>query len=321
MSGLNVLLIGEDAAGIRTLQSLRRGSHRVIAVMASASRQNSASLWRVARQFGYTTWPAQLVKDPDFALQIRKHCVDIILNIHSLFLIRKEVLEAPRLGSYNLHPGPLPRYAGLNSVCWAIYNDEKKHGVTLHKMEAEVDAGPIVYQEFLEIGPEETGLSLTIKCVNAGVTLVDRLLQVAAQDPSKIPLIPQDLTKREYFGREIPQNGNLSWYSPAQRISNFVRACDFSPFHSPWGHPRTGLRGQELGIVKASLIMKTSEAQPGTVGKVSDVGVEVACADEWILVQKVFREGKRVSASAILGPGDQLHDLPSVSHRRWNINE
>ena len=57
--------------------------------------------------------------------------MDLILNVHSLHLIRKEILDLPRLGSFNFHPGPLPRYAGLNSVCWALYRGETKHGVTL----------------------------------------------------------------------------------------------------------------------------------------------------------------------------------------------
>lgn len=307
---MNVLLIGENAAGMRTLQSLHEGSARIVAVMASPSRQDrpEGSLWSLAVKLGYTTWPAQLVKDPNFATEVREHRVDIIVNVHSLFLIRTEILEAPRLGSYNLHPGPLPRYAGLNSVCWAIYRGEKEHGVTLHKMESEIDTGPIVYQRILEIGTEETGLSLTTKCVNVGVPLVLRLLEVAAQVPCKIPSIPQDLTKREYFGREVPDNGNLFWNRPARRIFDFVRACDFSPFRSPWGHPRTRLKDSEFGIVKIRLTGIPAEAPAGTVGKESVAGIEVACGDEWILVRQVVKDGKYLPARAVLRPGDKLED-------------
>jgi len=55
---------------------------------------------------GHTTWPIELIKDPKFAAQVRDEKVDVILNAHSLFLIRKEMSEAPRLGSFNLHPVP-----------------------------------------------------------------------------------------------------------------------------------------------------------------------------------------------------------------------
>jgi methionyl-tRNA formyltransferase len=305
---MNILLIAEDAAGARTLQSLRQSGYQIVAVMASPSRQSGAgaNLWSLAAKLGYTTWPTQLVKDSDFAAQVRAYQVDLILNVHSLFVIRREVLEAPRLGSYNLHPSLLPRYAGLNSVCWAIYRGERRHGVTLHKIEAELDTGPIVYQEVVEIDSDETGLSLTAKCVNIGVPLIMRLLETAAHDPSQISLIPQDLTRREYFGREVPANGILSWRMPAQQIFSFVRACDFSPFLSPWGHPRTKLIDRELGIVKARLTGKPVTEAPGIVGETNGSGIEVASADEWILVRQVLIDGKYLSAAAILRPGDQL---------------
>lgn len=309
MAGMNVILIGEEAAGMRTLQSLEQCGVRVTAVMASPRRQDEgASLWGLATKLGYRTWPAELVKDPKFAAQVRDERVDVILNVHSLFLIRKEVLEASRLGSFNLHPGPLPRYAGLNSVCWAIYRGEKQHGVTLHKLVPEIDAGPIVYQESVGLGSEETGLSLTVKCVNIGVPLILRLLEAAAQGPSNIPLTPQDLSKREYFGRKVPENGNLSWNRPARRIVDFVRASNFFPYRSPWGIPRTKRGDSTLGILKAQLTGTPVDAPPGTVGAERSGGVEVACADEWIVVRQVFREGKCVPAREALKAMDRLAD-------------
>ena len=307
---MNILLIAEDAAGMRMLQALRQSNHMVVAVMSSPSRPSDArvNLWTLAAKLGYRTWSAQLVKDRNFSERIRGYQVDVILNVHSLFLLCKEVLETPLLGSYNLHPGPLPRYAGLNSVSWAIYRGEKTHGVSLHRMEAGIDTGPIVSQEVFEIGSEETGLSLTVKCVNTGVPMVMRFLEAAERKPSAILEVQQDLTKREYFGREVPEGGNLSWCRPAQQIFNFVRSCDFGPFHSPWGHPRTALADCKLGIVRARLTGKPAEARPGTVGRVGDWGAEVACADEWILVRQMLKGGKHFSATAILKTGDQLED-------------
>jgi len=309
VAGMNVVLIGEEAAGMRALQSLEQCGVRVVAVMASSRRQDEGvSLWGLATKLGYRTWPAELVKDPKFAVKVRDERVDVILNVHSLFLLRKEVLEAPRFGSFNLHPGPLPRYAGLNSVCWAIYRGERQHGVTLHKLVPEIDAGPIVYQESVGVGSEETGLSLTVKCVNIGVPLILRLLEAAAQGPSNIPMIPQDLSKREYFDREVPENGNLSWNRPARRIVDFVRASNFFPFRSPWGVPRTKRGDSTLGILKAQVTGTPVDAPPGTVGTERSGGVEVAGADEWILVRQVFRGGICIPAREVLKAGDRLTD-------------
>ncbi len=306
---MNVLLIGEQAAGARVLQSLAESGARIVAVMSSRPGERAGlSLWDLASKLGYATWPAELVKESSFAAQVREAGVDLILNVHSLHLIRKEILEAPRLGSFNLHPGPLPRYAGLNSVCWALYRGETRHGVTLHKLVADIDAGPICYQEAVDVESEDTGLSLTAKCVGAGVPLVLRLLETAAQGPSNIPLSPQDLTQREYFGRGPPANGNVCWSWPARQIVNFVRAADFYPFPSPWGVPRAKLADATIGISKAQLTGTRADAPPGSIGRESAGGVEVACADDWILVRQVFREGKYVPARAALKAGDRLRD-------------
>jgi methionyl-tRNA formyltransferase len=307
---MNVLLIGEDAAGARTLHLLKQSGARIAAVMTSPTRREGGvtNLWDIAAKLGYTTWPAELVREARFATQVREAGVDLILNVHSLFVIRKEILEAPRLGSFNLHPGPLPRYAGLNSVCWAIYRGETQHGVTLHKIEPEIDTGPIVYQEVIAIDGEETGLSLTSKCTNVGIRLISRLLEAAADEPSHIPLTPQDLSKREYFGRRVPENGNLFWNRPAQRIADFVRAADFFPFRSPWGPPLTKRGDATLGITKVRMTGRPAYAPPGVVGTKNDQGVDVACADQWILVRQLFNEGKYIPAHEVLVEGDRLSD-------------
>ena len=118
--------------------------------------------------------------------------VNVLLNIHSLFIIHPEVLEVPRIGSFNMHPAPLPRYAGVNAVSWAIYRGERTHGVTIHQMVPEIDAGPIVHQVFFDI-EMDTALSLTAKCTQAGVRLVQQLLETAAADLKAILRAPKTL--------------------------------------------------------------------------------------------------------------------------------
>jgi methionyl-tRNA formyltransferase len=309
---VNILLVGEESAGIQTLRALANSDHRIVAVMASQSNNNGAltNLWKTAEKLGYQNWPAKLVKDPRFADEVRAAEVDVILNIHSLFIINKEVVSAPRIGCFNMHPGPLPRYAGLNAVSWAIYKGETSHGVTIHKMEPGIDTGPIVYQELFDIDDADTGLTLSARCIRSGVGLVLQLMETASADPAAIPLTPQDLTEREYFGREIPYEGRLFWSLPAREIVNFVRACDFFPFHSPWGHPQTILGtisgAQEIGVVKACLTGEQCDVSPGTVGEVVGSGVKIACGDEWIIVNKLKVEGRYVNPADVLKPGNRL---------------
>src|SRR5437870_5807166 len=134
---MNILLVAEELAGLQVLRTLASSSHRLVAVMSAPPRpgKTAASVWTVARAMGFETWPSKLVKDPALAEQIRSRQVDILLNVHSLYVIHKNILSVPLYGAFNLHPGPLPSYAGLNAISWALYRGEKSHGVTIHRME------------------------------------------------------------------------------------------------------------------------------------------------------------------------------------------
>lgn len=305
---MNVLLVGEESAGIQTLKALAQSDHRIVAVMASPAKKSliGSTLWQVAEQIGLPTWPASLVKDPAFAGRVRDAGTDIILNAHSLFVMHGEVVEAPRIGSFNLHPGPLPRYAGLNVVSWAIYRGEQTHGVTIHKMAAGIDTGPIVYQSLFDIESADTALTLYARCTKEGVALLLRLLETASRDENAIPLLPQDLTQRQYFGKEAPENGRLNWSRQAREIVNLARACDYYPFPSPWGSPRARLGEREIGVIKARLTGESCDAAPGTVGRIAWPAVQVACADEWIWVDKALVGGRYLPAADILQSGARL---------------
>ena len=307
---MNVALAAEESAGLHMLRVLARSDHRVVAVLTDTPDPGSAkaSLWNVARDFGFETLPATLVRNPDLAERLRSWDVDILLNVHSLYIINREVLAAPKIGAFNLHPGPLPRYAGLNSVSWALFRGEQSHGVTIHRMEPEIDAGPIVYQSFFPIEAEDSALSLTFKCTREGIRLMLGLLEVAASKPEQIPLVEQDPALREYFGAEVPEQGRMSWNWPATKVVNFVRACDYFPFRSPWGHPRTRLGSQELAVVKARRTGLPSDALPGTVGRPAGLDLCVACQDEWIVATKLRLGDRYLEASQVLKPGDRLSD-------------
>jgi methionyl-tRNA formyltransferase len=181
--------------------------------------------------------------------------------------------------------------------------------VTLHWMDAGVDTGAIAYRASFAIDNADTGLSLTVKCVRHGMPLVSRLIADARRGASSIPMLEQDLRKRRYFGREIPNEGKLVWSVPARDIVRFVRAADYSPFASPWGIPWAQLADRPVGIAKASLSGEAAHEPAGTVGGVAENGaVLVAAADEWVAVRRMWRDGGYVAASTICSPGDVLRN-------------
>jgi methionyl-tRNA formyltransferase len=306
-----VLLIGEESAGTRALRVLAQSNCEIAAVMTSTADRNqgTTSLAVIAKELECTVWPARLVKDPQFASTVRSAHVDIILNVHSLYIIPAPVLEAARIGAFNMHPGPLPQYAGLNTVSWAIYLGESTYGATVHWMVPQLDAGDVAYLSTFPIEETDTPVLLTQKCVRAGLTLIVELLATAATNPDAIPRLQQDLTKRRYFGKQVPEEGRLSWRRPAREIVNFVRACDYWPYRSPWGHPKASLGGREIAIAKAARTYRQSDSAPGTVGPTDESGVLVAAGDEWVSVRRVIIDGRSLSAQAVLTPGSFLQSL------------
>jgi UDP-4-amino-4-deoxy-L-arabinose formyltransferase/UDP-glucuronic acid dehydrogenase (UDP-4-keto-hexauronic acid decarboxylating) len=304
---MNIVLVAEESAGIQLLRALAQTQDRLIAVMTSAGRKNTvANVAAAAGSLGVDVWPAQRVRDPQLADELRAARVDLLLNAHSLFVVHDAVLAAPSIGAFNLHPGPLPRYAGLNCPSWAICRGEREYGVTVHRMAPRIDAGTIAYQATFPIDEDETGLTLGTKCIRAGVPLMLQLAQTARQDPSAIPALPQDLSRRQYFGRDIPRGGLLDWSEPAHKVLAFVRAFDFYPFPSPWGHPHTACDGLAVSVVKAAPTGISTSAPPGTLRHGAGDHLEVATADEWVALELLRVAGRYVKPGEVLASGTQL---------------
>jgi methionyl-tRNA formyltransferase len=305
---LNVALVAEEGAGLETLRMLEESEHRVAMVLTSPPGAQRALIWSHAAEKGHRLLPAQRVRDPAFAQVVRDEQIDLLLSVHSLHILKAPILDAPRLGAFNMHPGPLPRYAGLCPSSWAIYRGEVRHGVTIHRMLPGIDTGPIAYQTIFDLHEDDTGLSVTLRCVREGVKLMARLLETAATDPDAIPRIDQDLSQREYFGREIPEGGVISWARPAREVHRFFRAFSYDPYPSPWGYPRTTLGGREVAIVELSLTGEPADALPGTVARGSGPNVRVACADAWLTLSLARIDGETVEPARALEPGVRLGD-------------
>jgi methionyl-tRNA formyltransferase len=310
---LRIVVVAEESAGVQALEALRVAPEAPeIASVVTATETDGMRrplVAAAAARLGIDVRPVSELRGRSFADSILDRDVDLLVNVHSLFVLGVEVVRAPRIGSFNLHPGPLPEYAGLNAPSWAIYEGQTTHAATVHRMDAGIDTGPVAYRTSFVIDDTDTGLSLTAKCVRHGVPLLLRLIADAASGSSSIPVLEQDLSKRRYFGREVPNEGNIVWAAPAREIVRFIRAADYSPFDSPWGMPRAGLGGRPVGITKASLTGETAEEHPGKVGRTLERGaVMVAAADEWIAVRRMWRNGRSVSPSDVCKPGDRLCD-------------
>lgn len=321
---LNILLVGDESAGVQALRLLANSPHHVSAVMTTPSASpTEGTLWNAARRMSIETLPAKQIRSKDFATDVARREVDVLLNVHSLYLIPGEVLEACRVGAFNLHPGPLPEYAGLDVPSWAIYHGETTHGVTLHEMVPRVDAGFIAYQARFDIQHNDTGLTLMSKCIRAGIPLVKNLLDDLYVDPASVPCISQDFSRRRYFRRCAPNNGWLDWDRSAADVVNHIRAADYTPFHSPWGHPTAEIDDLSIGFVKAQVTDESTTAAPGTVGIFHGDDILIAASDRWVQVKLIEVRGTKRKPAGILTVGQPLsfQAFAATSSPRVPVNQ
>jgi UDP-4-amino-4-deoxy-L-arabinose formyltransferase/UDP-glucuronic acid dehydrogenase (UDP-4-keto-hexauronic acid decarboxylating) len=173
-------------------------------------------------------------------------------------------------------------------------------------MEPGIDTGAIAFSASFSLTPHDTGLTVSAKCVQHGMPLIAALLACLEHDPPNVPAEPQDLSRRRYFRRGAPHDGWVPWASPAATVTAFVRACDYAPFHSPWGLPRASLRGTEIAVPRVVATGRRAAEQPGTVGDRDGDGVRVATADEWVVVRRVLVAGTPRAPQEVLRPGDRF---------------
>jgi methionyl-tRNA formyltransferase len=171
-------------------------------------------------------------------------------------------------------------------------------------MEPKVDGGPIAYETRFPLDGTETGFSLNARCIREGVPLVRRLVEaVAAGEP--VPSRVQE-GRRHYFGRRPPQDGRIGWRRPAASVDRLVRSLDFSPFPARLGEPRVVCEDRQLTVTRVARTGRSvGEAPPGRIRREGD-RVQVACADEWIELVRVCRDGTACAPSEGLAGLDRL---------------
>ena len=89
-------------------------------------------------------------------------------------------------------------------------------------------------------------------------------------------------------------------------MTDFVRACDYGPFRSPWGYPRCAVDGHEVAIAAAKAAPGSGDAPPGTVIAAHGGGVLIAAADSRVKVERVEADGRKAEAAEVLRPGERL---------------
>lgn len=260
--------------------------------------------WRscaeLARRNGIPVFTPERV-DTNLGAQVAAMAPRVIYSVYYRFLLPEALLNAARIGAFNLHGSLLPKYRGRAPVNWMILNGEREAGVTLHHMVARADAGDIVAQRACAIDDSDNALSLYRKLVPLGAQLIAEYHPQIVS--GRAPRIRQDLSKGSYFGRRAPEDGRIDWRWPARRIFNLVRAVT---------HPYPGAfcfaAGRKLFIWQAAIAHESGIAgAPGEIIREilgeRDSGLEIAAGQGSLIITRAQYEGaEEGNAREILRP-------------------
>ncbi len=204
------------------------------------------------------------------ATELASLAPDLFMNFNSTVVFPGSVLQASGL-AVNFHPGPLPAYAGSFVYQWGIINGEREFGASIHVMEERVDAGDVLAEARFPLGPEDTGLTVYMRALNAGVDLLGNLVEdlAAGRTPARRP---QDLAQRRFYPNKPPLGGTVNFGWRAAEVADFVRALSYRPFASPSGPPVTYLGQRPLELVKARA--EDQEATGPLPGEVLEIAAE-----------------------------------------------
>jgi methionyl-tRNA formyltransferase len=181
-----------------------------------------ASVAELAAGHGIETVFPDDPNTPAVAGKVRALAPDFLFSFYYRKMLGRELLQAPSRGAFNLHGSLLPKYRGRAPVNWAVLKGETQTGATLHEMLDKPDAGRIVDQEPVPIGPEDTAAEVFQRVTQAAETVLRRSLPKLIEGSAVLKA--QDLARGSYYGGRRPEDGRIDWTQPALAIHNLVRA-------------------------------------------------------------------------------------------------
>jgi methionyl-tRNA formyltransferase len=276
---MRVVMFGYQTWGHRTLRALLDSAHDVVLVVTHPKSDHAYErIWDdsvadLAAEHGTPVLLRNRPDDEELMRSLKAAEPDIIVANNWRTWIPPQIFTLPRHGTLNVHDSLLPAYAGFSPLIWALINGEEEVGVTAHMMTEELDAGDIVLQRAVPVGPTDTATDLFHRTIGLiGPIVVDALDLIAS---GRTDWTPQDRSRASFYHKRSIEDGRIDWAWPARDIANLVRAQS-----DPYPNAFTFHRGERVRILSASV---SSGRYGGTPGRIfireGDGVVIVAGAD------------------------------------------
>src|SRR5262245_36512770 len=225
---MRLIFMGTPEFAVPTLLDLATRGHDIVAVYTRAPRPAGRGLElqptpveREARRLSLAVHTPKTLKEATAQDAFRAHGADAAVVAAYGLLLPKPVLDAPRLGCFNVHASLLPRWRGAAPVNRAILAGDPQTGVSIMKMDEGLDTGPIAMQEPIAIAPDLTAGEIHDTLAQTGADLMVRALAGAGR--GSLQLTAQPKTGGTYAPKISNPETRIGWTKPWKEVHDHIR--------------------------------------------------------------------------------------------------
>jgi methionyl-tRNA formyltransferase len=302
---LAVVYAGTPEFAVPALEALVAAGHRLLAVYTQPDRPagrgralSPPPVKRRALELGLAVRQPATLADPA-AAALAALAPDVVVVAAYGLLLPPAVLAVPRLGCINIHASLLPRWRGAAPVQRALLAGDAVTGVSIMRMEAGLDTGPVYATERLAIGPRDTAADLTTRLAVVGARA---LVATLAALEHGAPVATAQAAEGVCYARKLDKaEAAIDWSRDAAALDRQVRAF------LPWPVAETRFRGAQLRIHAAEPAAGAADAAPGTVLAAGAAGIEVATGAGRLRLLRLQRAGRGVVSAGEFAASEARH--------------
>ena len=291
---MRLAFMGTPEFAVPSLAELIASGHEIVAVYSQPPRPKGrgqkltpSPVHAFAESMGLPVFTPESMKAAEAIEIFESLDLDAACVVAYGQILKSAVLDAPRLGCFNLHGSLLPRWRGAAPIQRAIMAGDSQTGVQIMRMSEGLDEGPVLLGEVMDIRPDDTAASLSERMAHVGAGLWSRALAAIERGGATETAQAGEPT---YARKITPGEARIDWTRPAAEVDAHIRGL--SPFPGAWFEALS-----ETGPARIKALLSTLADGSGAPGAVLDDALTVACGSGAVRLIRVQREGKAAQSA------------------------